>query len=92
MSKKFAKVDVNQPEIVKELRSKGYSVKHVHEVKNFVDIVVGHKGKNYLFEIKQDKSKKLTPGESKFFESWSGQKDIIYCAQDAIDIINLNSF
>lgn len=87
MSKRFAKVDKNQPEIVKELRSRGYTVKHVHELKNFVDIVVGHKGYNFLFEIKQDKTKKLTPGESKFFEEWTGQKDLIYCAEDAIKII-----
>lgn len=87
MSKYFAKVDLNQPEIVKELREKNYTVTHVHELKNFVDIIVGHKGINYLFEIKTNKSKKLTPGEKVFFENWNGQANIIYCAQDAIDII-----
>ena len=87
MSKRFSKVDGNQPEIVKELRKKGYTVNHLHELKNFVDIIVGNKGVNYLFEIKPDISKKLTQGEQKFFDSWTGQTDIIYCAQDAIDII-----
>jgi len=87
MSKKFARIDENQPQIVKELRAKGYTVKHVHEVKNFVDIIVGHNNLNYLFEIKTDISKKLTEGESKFFNEWTGQKDVIYCSQDAIDII-----
>lgn len=90
MSKRFSKVDSNQPQIVKELRKKGYTVKHLHELKNFVDIIVGHKGENYLFEIKPDKSKKLTEGEQKFFDEWTGQRAIIYCAQDAVDIIEGN--
>lgn len=59
MSKHFARVDINQPEIVGRLRKLGYAVHHVHEIKNFVDIVVGHKGVNYLFEIKTDIKKKL---------------------------------
>jgi len=87
MSKRFSKVDSNQPQIVKELREKGYTVNHLHELKNFVDIIVGHKGVNYLFEIKPDRSKKLTLGEQKFFDTWTGQRAIIYCSQDAIDII-----
>ena len=87
MSKHFAKVDKNQPEIVKELRKKGYTVQHTHEVRGFIDIIVGHEGKNYLFEIKQTAKHKLTEKETEFFNKWTGQVDIICSAQDAINII-----
>jgi len=94
MSKRFARVDNNQKEIVNELRKKGYSVKHVHEIKGFVDIVVGHKGYNFLFEIKTDRKKKLTEKEKEFADNWEGQHNIICSAKDAIDFIKayLNSF
>jgi Holliday junction resolvase len=87
MSKVYSKVDKNQPEIVKKLREYGCSVSHLHELKNMCDIVVGYKGKNYLFEIKSDYKSKLTTGEEKFFSTWTGQVDIIYCYEDAIKII-----
>lgn len=87
MSKHFARVDSNQPQIVKELRKQGYSVQHVHELKNFVDIIVGFNGRNYLFEIKTDDKKKLTEGETIFFNNWTGQTNIICCSEDAINII-----
>ena len=41
------KVDANQPDIVKELRKLGYSVELDHD-----DIIVGHNGRTYWYEIK----------------------------------------
>jgi len=41
------KVDANQPEIVKQLRKLGMSVELDHD-----DIIVGHKGLTFWFEIK----------------------------------------
>ena len=87
MSKRFAKVDINQPEIVKKLRENGYSVQHSHELRGFIDIIVGHNGRNYLFEIKQSPKHKLTEKETAFFSSWTGQVNIICSADDAINII-----
>jgi len=87
MSKRFAKVDINQPEIVKKLREYGCTVQHSHELRGFIDIVVGFKGRNYLFEIKVSTKNKLTEKEKEFFSIWTGQVDIIYCAEDAIKII-----
>ena len=45
--RRAAKVDANQNEIRKELEALGYSVVPGHD-----DILVGHRGKTYWFEIK----------------------------------------
>lgn len=49
-----AKVDVNQPKIVKALRRVGAVVLHTHTIKNAFDILVGYKGKLFIMEIKND--------------------------------------
>ena len=49
-----AKVDANQPEIVKALRKIGAVVKPVHQLKNLFDILVGYNGKLFMIEIKND--------------------------------------
>lgn len=88
-----AKVDSNHPQIVKELRKlKGVTVRSVATIKNFLDIIVGYAGKNYLFEIKDpDKppsARKLTPGEQKFMDEWTGQADLALTTEDILKVIN----
>ena len=47
------RVDMNQPEIVADLRGIGATVQHLHMVgKGCPDILVGFRGNNWLFEIK----------------------------------------
>ena len=72
-----AKVDANHPEIVKELRKHhGITVKSVAQIKGFCDIIVGYKGKNYLYEIKDPSkppsARKLTEKEKTFHNEWKG--------------------
>ena len=63
MPRSRARVDANQPSIVEDLRKLGASVLHIHMVaRNSPDIVVGYRGKNYLFEIKIEKGR-LRPGQ-----------------------------
>lgn len=87
-----AKVDANQPKIVKELRDLGYSVKPVHQIKRFADILVGKCGKNWIFEIKDPakppSARKLTEGEEEFFDDWQGQVDVILTTEDALEIMS----
>jgi hypothetical protein len=86
-----ARVDANQPELVKQIRKLGYEVLHVHQLKNCFDILVGARGKNFAFEIKdpnQPPSKRrLTPGEKKFFDRWTGQVNKVETIDDIIKII-----
>ena len=81
------RADATQAAIVLALRKLGCSVQHLHTVGGGCpDIVVGHDGKNYLFEIKT-RGGKLTQDESIFHEVWRGQVNVIYRVEDALAIM-----
>lgn len=87
-----ARTDSNHAQIVKELRSLGCSVLNTHQLKGAFDILVGHKGENYAFEIKDPgkakSQRKLTEKENRFHERWRGQISIIETTEDALKVIN----
>lgn len=89
--RRVAKVDVNQPLIVKQLRAYGCAVLHCHQLKNAFDILVGYDGKLYMIEIKADNKGKLTKGESvckETFERVGVKYHTIYKFEQFLDIIN----
>lgn len=90
--RKNGRVDGNQKKIVEQLRRCGFSVSVTSNMgKGFPDIVVGAKGNNYLFEIKDpEKSlsrRRLTMDEHLFKTTWTGQYDVIETIDDALKII-----
>jgi len=85
-----AKPDGNQTEIVTQLRRiPGITVHHVHQLKKFCDIIVGFRGRNYLFELKIDKKKKLTSGEKNFQEEWAGQVNTVSSVGEILIILGI---
>lgn len=87
------RIDANQKEIVATFRSLGCSVFVTSSVgKGFPDIVVGVKGQNYLFEIKDGKKpqyhQRLTKDEQDFCYSWKGQYHVIRSVDEVIDFVN----
>ena len=83
-----ARVDANQPEIVKTFRKIGWYVLIISQLKNCCDIIVSKGGRTIAVEIK-DGSKvaskqKLTPGEEKFREEWQGEYRLITCVDDVL--------
>ena len=87
-----AKVDDNQPEIVNQLRSiPGVTVWNTHQLgKGFPDIIVGYKGVNYLFEIKNRHGKLLIPlSEQEFYDNWQGQTEIVYDLDEILEVMGL---
>ena len=70
--RRAAKIDKNQPDIVKELRKRGYSVAVGHD-----DILVGHNGKTYWFEIKEPETVSKKTGEVRPSEIKDSQKDLL---------------
>ena len=89
------RVDVNQAEIVEILRGMGCSVQHMHELgKGAPDILVGYRGDNYLFEIKDPgkppSARKLTDDEQRWHERWRGQVAVVTSAYDVIEILKKN--
>lgn len=86
------RTDGNQQKIVKELRQYGCSVQPLSNVGDGCpDVLVGFRGVNYLFEVKDPTQKpsarRLTPDEKKWHSSWSGQSFVIETSADAIEYI-----
>ena len=87
------RIDENQTTLVEELRKlPGVTVSHTHTLgKGFPDIIVGCKGVNYLFEIKNPSKpksgRKLTPDEVRWHEGWTGQVSVIETVYDVVNII-----
>ena len=81
------KPDANQAEVVAALRAAGYAVLDLHRVGEGVpDLLVADErtGHQVLVEIKQD-GEFLNVREKEFFQTWPGQKRIVFDAQDAVD-------
>ena len=86
--RRAAKVDDNQPEIVKAFRDLGWYVLIVSQLKNCCDIIVSKNGRTIAIEIKDGakvKSKqRLTAGEEEFKDDWQGEYRIITCLDDVL--------
>lgn len=87
--RRAAKVDGNQAEIVVALRKIGASVTPLHMVgSGFPDLIVGWRGRNVLFELKDPKQppnkRKLTDDEAIWFGNWRGEAYVIETIEQAI--------
>lgn len=92
MPKFAARIDKNQPDIVKSFRKLGCSVAHIHMVGGGIpDIIVGFQGKNYLIEIKDGSKppsgRKLTSDEQVWHDEWRGSVHIIETISDVHDLL-----
>ena len=86
-SYRVRKVDKNQPGIVENLRRIGATVVILSSLGHGTpDILVGWKGENYLFEIK-DRTGGLTVDEYEFFHKWAGAVHLIRSYDDALAIL-----
>ena len=88
----IARVDANQPWIVKALKEIGATVQHIHQLgQGAPDILVGYRGVNYLMEIKDGNKppsqRRLTGDEEKWHDLWRGQVDVVESTDDALRLI-----
>lgn len=86
------RVDQNHREIVRCLRDLGASVQSLAALgKGAPDILCGHRGRNYLFEIKNPSMKpsqrKLTVAEEVWHGQWKGQVFVIHNFSEALEIL-----
>lgn len=89
-----ARIDANQPAIVKALRDMGATVQSLAAVgKGCPDLLVGAHGFNLVFEVKDGSkmpsSRKLTPMEIEWFDSWEGQVEVVETPERALEIVRL---
>ena len=85
-----AKIDANQPDIVKALRKLGYGVQSLASVGKGVPDLLVCKGKvNVLLEVKDSKqppSKRvLTPDQIKWHREWAGRIFVVDSVEYAIE-------
>lgn len=93
---RYAKrVDANHAEVVAQFREllPEASVFDLSGAgRGIPDILVGHNGFNYLFEIKDGSkppsARKLTPAQKKLHESWQGQICVVTTATEMVETIN----
>jgi len=96
--RRAAKVDDNHGEIVKAFRKAGATVKPVHQLKGFVDILIGYRGVDQLVEIKDGNkppsAQKLTEDEEKFWAMWKGREPVIVKSLDEVPEVlkNMTSY
>lgn len=92
--RRAAKVDANQSEIVTALRQAGCTV-HVTSAAGagFPDIVVGHRGANFLLEIKDGRKipsqQKLTSDQIEFHRDWRGQVVVVNSVEAAFAAVGI---
>lgn len=86
------RTDANQKEIMLCLRNLGATVQSLHTLgRGCPDIIVGWRGRNYLFEIKTTPvGWKLTPDEKKWHNEWRGQVCVVANLEGALAALGLN--
>lgn len=87
-----ARTDENQSEIISALRKIGAEVYTLHTLgKGVPDLLVGFRGINLLFEVKNPKqstsNQQLTSHQKKFHTLWPGKVDIVRTPEEAIEIL-----
>lgn len=88
--RRAAKIDRNQPEIVKALRAVGAKVMPMHFVgSGFPDLLVNYRGRLVLLEVKDGDNipsrKKLTPDERDFFDEFNHPGQVVYLVESVDD-------
>jgi len=83
------RTDANQAAIMAELRKAGCSVQTLHVVGHGCpDLVVGHGGQNWLFEVKTPGGK-MTQDEADWATEWRGQYHTVRSAEEALMLMGL---
>lgn len=92
MVKRAARVDENQPAIVKALRDYGCTVLILSSMgKGCPDLLVGNGRQNVLLEIKNPAKpkadRKLTKAEREWVESWRGPVHVVETITEALAVV-----
>ena len=94
--RRFGKVDDTQKIIVKVLIKAGATVQSLASVHHGCpDLLVGHWGRNYLFECKSPvktshrRPKELTPEEAEWHKGWKGTVHTVEGPIEALRIIGI---
>lgn len=89
-----AKIDRNQPEVVKALRKMGVSVQHLHSVgAGCPDLLCAINQKTFLIEVKDGEkapsAQKLTPDQVTWHAGWKAVVHVVNSIDQAIIVVKL---
>jgi len=92
--RRAAKIDANQPDIVKALLDAGCSVHSLAAVgKGMPDLLVGRCGANFLLEVKDGakppSERKLTPDQVEWHAAFRGQVTVVHSVAEAFHAVGL---
>ncbi len=85
--RRAAKIDANQPDIVKALRAlPGVTVEINHD-----DILVGYQGRTFWYELKESEPtpSKIKPDQYRIWETWTGHYRIVWTLDQILEDIGL---
>jgi hypothetical protein len=86
--RRAARIDANQDAIVAALRAYGASVEVIGKP---VDLLVGWRGENFLFECKDGRKppsgRPLTPAQKEFIPNWRGQVLVVLSPEEALNVL-----
>lgn len=97
MTRRAARVDANQAEIVRVLRACGCPVRVMSDVgRGFPDLLVGRRGVFVLFEVKDGEKppskRRLTKDEQRFFDDWAGYPRYkVESVDDALAVVGVEA-
>ena len=94
MGRRASRVDDNQREIMDALRRAGAGVVPLHTVgMGCPDLLVGHRGQNYLLEVKDGRkapsARRLTSWQEKWHVKWDGQACVVKDVDEALEAIGI---
>jgi len=91
--RRACRTDANQVEVVAALRKHGCTIQHLFMIgKGAPDLLIGYRGKNLLFEIKDGSQppsrRELTDDEANWHQTWRGQVAIVGSVSEALEYLN----
>ncbi len=87
-----ARIDANQPEIIRVLRDCGVTVQPLHTVgKGTPDLLCGYRGRNVLLEVKDRNNPRagLTRAQQDWHATWRGQVAIVESPDEALRVMGV---
>ncbi len=92
--RRAARIDDNQPQIVRALRSLGASVQPLSAVgQGCPDLLVGYRGATLVLEVKNKdgppSQRALTPHQERWHRDWRGQLAVVHDITEALAALNI---
>jgi hypothetical protein len=80
--------DAIEREVINALERVGCTVQQLNG-KDIPDLLVGRARRNYLMEVKDPETGKLSPGQRTWHDAWNGEVEEIHGVDDALRVVGV---